>query len=116
MKLIYSFRNNSTLAKGWQQAEAQDGMYQHPFGLPGTESWWNAIDAGHLSVKTVEGVVKSYKPSGGEANQQCLHCQTIQLGLRMARIDLKPFIAKASKFEFDLLLCSRANIGQKNVS
>jgi len=66
MRPVYRFRSDSALAKGWQQAEADDGIYEHPFGLPGTESWWSAIDTGHLPVKIVEGVVESYQPSRGE--------------------------------------------------
>lgn len=66
MRPVYRFRSDSALAKSWQQSEVGDGMYKHPFGLPGTASWWEAIEAGKLPVKTVEDVVVSYRPPGDE--------------------------------------------------
>ena len=72
MHPVYRFRSDLALAKGWQQAEASEGIYQHPFGLPGTESWWHAIETGHLPVKTSEGVVIAYKPAGDEPGKSAL--------------------------------------------
>jgi hypothetical protein len=72
MLQVYKFQSDSALAKGWQQAEAADGMYKHPFGLPGTESWWSAIATGHLPVKTSEGVVVAYKPPGDDPGRSAL--------------------------------------------
>lgn len=64
MRRVFKFQNDSALAKGWQQVEGRDGIYEHPFGLSGTLSWQQAIDSGNLPVTTIEGFVAAYKPAG----------------------------------------------------
>jgi hypothetical protein len=72
MRLVFKFQSDSAFAEVWQHMETRDGIYEHPFGLPGTASWWEAIDSGRLPTVTIEDFVAVYKPAGANPGDGAL--------------------------------------------